>query len=248
MECLYCKKGYTLNSLKECIPCEEGCNYCYLDNSNNTVCLYCNISQYKMFNKKCFGSPKGCYNFEFNSDNNQTVCSLCRTEYILDSETNQCQLCKDIIDTGIGCKTCSYNTSNKKYECNSCLTSYTYGQQTTYAYVENTFQCLSNKNANIKGLYGCLKAIYIEDTETYECLKCINYYDDYFIPVITDKSCVKPNSVGLSNECLEAEKIDDKYSCLKCKDNYALIEDFATSIKKCYERNNTLRFCLEGRR
>ena len=40
-KCLRCKTGYTFNSMNECIPCDEGCKYCYLNEKNISTCLVC---------------------------------------------------------------------------------------------------------------------------------------------------------------------------------------------------------------
>ena len=116
-----------------------------------------------------------------------------------------------------------------------------------YAYIKNTYQCLSNTKSEKKGLYGCLTALYNHSSGKYECLECKNYSYDYFIPVINDNSCIKPNSVSLSEYCTEAEKIGEKYSCTKCTSNYALIEDLNSNIKNCFKRENNLSYCLEGK-
>ena len=150
-----------------------------------------------------------------------------------------------------GCASCIYNSLNEKYECNMCVTEfdyYYYYYVHNYAFVNNMLQCLDNTNPDEIGLYGCETAQYIQSTEKYECLKCKSNNNEFFIPVITDKSCIEPSSVELSSQCLEAEKIGDSYSCTKCSDKYALVEDTTTHIKNCYRRQNELSYCLEGRK
>ena len=39
--CLSCNVGYTLNSTNQCVPCDEGCRFCYLNKNNNPKCLNC---------------------------------------------------------------------------------------------------------------------------------------------------------------------------------------------------------------
>ena len=75
-----------------------------------------------------------------------------------------------------------------------------------YAYIKNTYQCLSNTNPEKIGLYGYLTALYNHSSGQYECLKCKNYSYDYFSPLLNENSCIKPSSVGLSNSCTEAQK------------------------------------------
>ena len=116
-----------------------------------------------------------------------------------------------------------------------------------FAYVENTFQCLPNYDPDLLGLYGCATAIYNETRGSYECLKCEDHKLRYFIPVIADKSCINQQTSGLSDKCLEAEKNEGIYSCTKCLSNYARVKDTYTNITNCYERENSLSYCEEGK-
>ena len=50
--------------------------------------------------------------------------------------------CNSIPELGDnGCKKCRYNNKTKKYECLQCNN---YEDHYIYAYINNTFQCLSN--------------------------------------------------------------------------------------------------------
>ena len=247
-KCLRCYAGYTLNSENQCVSCEERCNYCYLDNNNNSFCFNCESKKYLPDSSKCLVCSNGCSECEYDSDKKEAICTKCYDYWTLVEKDNQCNYCRSISETGEGCGNCLYNTSSEKYECKTCDYTYNLGYyHYDYAYVKNTFQCLSNTNPERIGLYGCILSQYIQSSDKYECLECKNYTDNYFIPVTTDKSCIIPSSVGLSNICLESEKIGDSYSCSKCKSNYTLVQDISTGIKKCYEREETLSYCLEGK-
>ena len=251
--CLRCYDGYTLNSANQCVPCEEGCRYCYLDQNTNPECFYCYSNKFLPNEDKCLICPPGCSECEYDNNKKESVCITCDTNYVLDPETKECRYCESISDTGEGCRTCEYNPLNKKYECKSCHSSSHYYSSgyyyyyTNYVYIINKFQCLSNTNPEKIGLYGCLIAEYQQDSDKYKCLECKNTTYTGFIPVITDQSCIDRFLVGLSDKCLEAEKIGDSFSCTKCDINYTLVQDSLTNIKQCYEREDTLSYCLEGK-
>ena len=246
--CLKCQAGFIFDSMNECSQCDEGCNYCDLDENNNPICLVCDEG-FISYEKKCYIIPDNCQQIDYDSNLNEVVCTSCKSGYVLDPEDNQCKTCNEIDATMEGCASCRYNSLNEKFECSECLTESYYGyyESHNYAFVNNMLQCLSNTNPDEVGLYGCETAQYIQSSRKYECLKCKSYTSEYFIPVITDKSCIDPSSVELSSQCLEAEKIGDSYSCTICNDNYALVEDTTTHIKNCYERENQLSYCLEGK-
>ena len=238
-ECYECSKNYALNSEKECINCGPNCQYCFIDKNNNPICIICK-SGYTLEDNKCWSCPTNCDQCILNEYKNETICTSCSYYSCFDKEKKNCIRCNDIDEIGgSGCSTCRYNESKDKYECLSCDNSYYYHN---YAFVQNTFQCLSNQDRSKTGLYGCITAEYIENSKTYQCLNCKHYIDDYFIPVITDKSCTNT----LSKKCLEAEKIGDSYSCLKCSYDYAIVENLSSHLKNCYERKNDLSYCLEG--
>ena len=175
-------------------------NYYYFDNNKNTICLVCKSNKFLPFGKKCLISPNGCSEFEYDNDTKEAVCIRCDSNYAIDPDSNQCKYCGDMEDTGDGCETCRYNFLSKKYECQTCYTYYSSDYtHYDYAYIKNTFQCLSNMNPEKVGLYGCLTAEYIQNSKSYKCLECKNLTNERFIPVISDDSCIEPISVGLSD-------------------------------------------------
>ena len=213
-KCLSCYAGYMLNLENKCQSCEEGCDYCYLDNDGNSICLVCRSNKFLPDGKKCLICPSSCSDCEYDNDKKETVCKRCNYNYAFAPNSHECKYCESLEDTGEGCEACEYNPSDKRYECKSCYTYYSSGYtHYDYAYVRNIFKCFSNTNQEKIGLYGCLTAEYIQSSDTYQCLECKNYTDHHFIPVITDKSCIDPLEVGLSDKCLESEKIGESYSC-----------------------------------
>ncbi len=243
-KCSRCSDGYTLDSEGNCISCQTDCKYCQLlgNNINDTICIKCD-NNYMMNNGVCQKCKSFCSQCYYEDNKKEPICSLCQNGYGYDNINNECIDCQSRQETGTGCRSCRYNSSNDKFECLSCASSEYYDN--TYAYIRNTYQCLSNRNSLIIGLYGCNLAEYNETTDSYICLECRNSYYAKFIPVINNKSCTNE----LAN-CLEAEKIDNSISCTKCEYGYALVEDISTHIKTCYERNNyyNLSFCELGKR
>ena len=225
-----------------------------MDNNNNPICLVCNTNKFIPNEaNKCLICPNGCSQCDYDLISKKIFCINCKSSYVLDPETKLCKYCKSISETGEGCNTCIFNISSERYECRTCSgqghydDSNKYYYDYEYAYIKNTLQCISNMNQKTTGLYGCLTAEYIQSTGKYECLSCKNYIENYFIPVITDKSCIKPISEGLTSDCLEAEKIGNQYSCRKCIKYKILVKDVSTNIKQCYEMENELSYCLEGK-
>ena len=238
-KCLGCYSGYRLDLENKCVKCSEGCEECYLDENKNSVCLRCFSGKLSPYDKnKCFICPENCQECDFDSTKQEAICTQCLYNYVLNPLDGQCVNCNDYSITRLnGCSSCNYNTTSKSYECKYC----TYYDN--YAYIINTYECLSNTDSSIKGLYGCHNAKLIKDQETYECLSC----KDKFISVISDKSCLSLGSEGLSIQCLEAEIIGDKYSCTKCTNGYILVNNIDEGIKNCYEKSGDFSFCSEGK-
>ena len=257
-KCLRCQKGYTLNIENKCQKCEKGCSFCYLDNNNTSICLMCESNKFLLGGGKCLICPENCLECEFDNDKNDLVCIKCNTSYVLDPKSNQCKYCKNIKETGDGCGTCQYNPLSEKYECLTCWTYHSIGYtHHDYAYVKNTYQCLSNTNPEKIGLYGCLKAEYIQSSDTYECLEAEKIGSNY--------SCAKCNSdytkvLNISTNinkcyerennleyCLEAKLIENgNFICTKCVENAVLKENvcscspnsFSEDTKFCYKCND----------
>ena len=245
IQCLNCQEGYLLDDQNKCIPCEKECRIGYLDKDKNFICLICLSYEYIPKTNKCLVAPVGCNHYEFDYNKNEIVCLSYSNQYIFDQNKNEYVKCNKVI--GDECQTCSYNELGKKYDCLSCSDyngiQYTYD----YVYVTNLLKCFSNTKSNQVGLYGCIRAEYNNILGTYQCLKCKYTSKYHFILVSTDKSCIIPTQVGLSDNCLEAEKIGDKYSCGKCDPKYVIVENISTKIKNCYQKTDQLRFCLEGK-
>ena len=245
-ECIRCNAKYYLNSAKQCSRCTlSRCIYCDLDESNNEICLDCDYYKYIPEEKKCF-SLSNCYDYEYDNISKTAVCIECSySNYILDEETHQCKYYTELDNKYKHCGKSEYNSSLKSVVCTTCFTStindYVWHN---YTYINNTFECLPNTEGEV---YGCEFAIYNNESNRYECLQCKNYSRESFIKVNEDKSCVETSVANLSLNCLEAEKILDQYSCIKCDNNDTIVEDSSTNIKDCYEREESLSLCLEGK-
>ena len=238
-ECTECYSKYALDSNKKCIYCGDGCGYCEVDSKNNPICKYCDSGTFSE-NNKCLTCQDNCSKCTLDK-NNKIICTECFYNYALNSETNNCTYCSDIADTGgKGCNRCIYNKNNKKYECLEC-------KYNDYTYINNTYQCLDNRNSNQADLYGCLKANYNEKTKKYECYQCKRN----FMQVKNEKKCINLQEKNLSSNCLEVEYINKEekplYSCSKCPDNFAFVTINSNGVKDCYERKNNLAYCLEGK-
>ena len=241
-QCKYCDYGYAFDhSDGKCLKCEEGCSYCYVNAQKKTICTQCSSGKLIPGESKCLVCPSSCSECEYDATTSKSVCTKCDSNYVLNPTNKECVNCNGHEDTGTGCDSCIYNSTTKHYQCLSCYTYY-YGSFDPFAYVSNIYKCFSNEDSSQIGLYGCLYAIYNEDSKKYECLSC----KSGFIPVITDKSCIPHSSNGLSDGCYEAEKIEDKYSCTKCDSSYVFVKDIPSGINNCFERLDEFSFCLNG--
>ena len=232
-KCVICSKGYVLNSENECVECENGCLYCYLEN-NKQKCFICPSQTFLTEDYKCLSSLlDNCYLTEYDSINKKVICNQCNSNYVIDPTTKECKPCSEISEIGKGCDTCIYNDTSKQYECSKCSNS--------HCYVDNTFKCLPKTNEN--GLNHCSHALHIKG-EKYECVQCESYN---YILIKPDNTCVSLSSYDFNQNCLEYEKKNENdYSCLKCLSVYAIVEDISSHIKDCLPRVDSLSYCLEG--
>ena len=241
IECIECLSNYALNQNKKCIYCGDGCISCTLDKNDNPICSSCGSGTILVSNK-CLPCSKGCKKCiidEFSLYQNETKCIECRYGYNFNQE-KECIDCGSINDTGgIGCEKCLYNEKKSKFECLSCSNDY-------YAYITNTFQCLSNQNQKQIYLFGCLKAIYNEQNNTFECSECLKD----FVLIVNDKICKRKKDINISPKCLEYENlgtiINPLYSCRKCDNNETLFKIKSNGVKNCSSRYDNFSYCLEG--
>ena len=240
-KCTGCAPGSYFNDDNTCTDCGEECAECYLDENKNPICLKCYSGKRAPNDpNKCFTCPENCEDCEYITESNEVKCTKCSYLYVMNPTTGECIYCSEETITGLdGCRECEYNPTSQSYECSYC-------SNDEYVFVANKHKCLSNKDIEKPGLYGCLESNYNEETEKYECTSCKDNDFGTYIPVITDKSCIEKGAEGLSIFCLEAEKIDDKYSCAKCDDNYLLVDNKDSGVKNCYEKIDDFSFCSEG--
>ena len=249
-ECLRCNANYFLNNEKQCNWCDlTNCNYCDLDENDKKICLDCNLKKYIPEEKQCL-SLSYCSDYVYDDTNKSTVCIECSSDsYILDPATHQCKSKNSFNPSPSICEKFEYDYSIKTFVCKSCATlrqyirtSYYYWHN--YTYINNTFQCLSNRGI---GFYGCEFAEYNNESNHYECLQCLNYEYEHYIKVNADKSCIEASVAKLSFNCLEAERNGEQYSCIKCDVNDTIVLDTSTNLKNCYKREEKLSLCLEGK-
>ena len=226
-ECSKCNSYYALSSNKACIYCGDFCNTCSLNGKNDPICSSC-IGESTIINGQCIRCEEGCSNCTLDTNSEykkETKCTECRYNYALNTKNNTCTFCQNIPEIGGGgCDRCSYNETFDKYECLRCSSN-------SYAYINNTHQCLNNRDKEELYLYGCINALYDEKNDKYECLQCNSGY----VQISNDKTCRRLSEIGLEG-CSEVENmgtIDNPiYTCNQCKEDYTLIESNSTTGKK----------------
>ena len=256
--CKYCKFDNNLNSVSVCISCfsdtflidnkclicPNNCKRC----TNENKCTECNYGYALDLNGNCIKCPNECDYCKVDQNNNK-VCTKCTYSNYALNNMGQCKDCSYEQDTGgLGCNRCRYNKSTNKYECLECKkeeSGINYGMIDNYAYINNTFQCLSNQDPDQYYLYGCIKGKFIKDNE-YECYTCKND----FIPIINDNICRKRTDIGLSNYCEKAKNFGGKdapiYSCEECNIDTTKIINI-NNVADCQQRSNELVYCLEAK-
>ena len=249
-ECLLCNDYYVLSNEKKCIHCGDECRYCtYDEKTGDTTCISC-ASGLELFENKCHKRIRGCSSQILNENSeykNESICLDCGLGYALDSN-KLCTLCGDFPELGEGCSRCSYNKNSDKYECLYCENYYNYQDNT---FINNEFTCFNNYTSENSYLSGCLQAYYNNITKKYECIKCKVNYNRNFILIENQKTCYYFNRMGLSSNCLQFENIsttdEEIYSCMKCKNDFTLIQIDNNGKKDCYERKDNLQYCFEGK-
>ena len=262
--CTACRPGYNMNEERNCLICPDNCRSCKKISNGSLQCTSC-FDYYGLNSQsQCVHCPDNCINCFWKSSTGRFGCSYCRYDnyysysgnYIVGKD-DQCVRCQDIQEIGgQGCIKCyldRYNTQD--YRCSRCLgdTRYTWERAVdnvkNYAFVYNTYQCLSNINKDPNYLNGCLEARYDSISNKYLCFICKPEY----IPIINDRSCILPEEAGLSSNCKEAINIkteqNPKYSCLSCKYNYLNIYVEVTNhlgIMDCENQINELYNCIEA--
>ena len=250
-ECLICNQYYALNKDKQCTSCGNECIDCiYNEETDDTTCLRCDSNILSPDNK-CIKKIDNCLNDildESSEYKNESLCKKCDIGFYPKNSGKFCGNCT--ADTrGSDCGVCRYNQNNDKTECFKCYKrSYLYSYD-YYTFVQNTFQCLKNDDENKFDYFGCVDSIYNEETQRYECIRCLYYY----IHIFNDKICKKKSEVDIYSDCSEVINLENLenpiYSCNKCKysNNYTLtIIDSALGKKGCYKREKSLINCLEG--
>ena len=238
IQCLSCDYRYSFNSNKDCIYCGDGCSSCTIDENNKPICTSC-YAGYTLYESSCYKCDDYCTKCEVNESSqfkNETICTECRSGRILGKE-KECIHCYDVSDY---CYSCFYNEVTKKYGCLSC-------NSNNYAYINNTYECLSFSETKQENLKNCITAFYDEETKTYECLECEYRTKKYFNETI----CKYKSDLGISDLCAEIENLGTPqnpiYSCARCSNNAVILtRNSKDKIKDCNYSNYNLSFCAEG--
>ena len=243
-KCSSCYDNYVLNKGKECTYCGNGCQRCSIDENNKTDCKDCYSGTFLEYNK-CLICNEGCSKCIIDDSSpfkNESLCTQCKSRYAMTTD-KKCTHCQQSNTGGNGCNYCKYNEINSRFECSRCINEY------DYTNINNTLQCLRSydNNDNIQiYLSGCLQAIYIQENDTYECLKC----KDDFIKIANDKKCRRIKDIGISNYCEEFINLgtlnNSLYSCNKCQYGAIPVKIKSKGIQDCYLRSNNFNYCIEG--
>ena len=206
---------------KYCKKCKEGFAF---EEYNTSICKNKSLFEDFYYSKdekisffKCDGEVytnieriDKCKQCKYDNDTESLNCTKCENDYILkDDEYNHCYLNQSFIndktfyyEDSFHVKTCSKNISN----CNEC--------EIKINNEDNSKLLLCNK---------CGNDFIIKDDENNICYPnqtFINnktfYYEDSFH--------VKTCSLAIDN-CLECEKKDNNATCIKCVDNYFIVNN-----------------------
>ena len=244
--CDECFSSYAMNSEKNCIACPNYCNSCDFNTNGILKCTSCYPDdyfpyyQYYALNsdslcEKCPDKCRGCF---WKESAHEFGCTNCFSGYAF--RNDDCLYCSTISELGEGCSTCYYSSSLQKFQCSSC-------KNDDYAWVSNSYECISNVDSSNKQLHGCLRATYNQQNGKYECNIC----KPEFIPILNDKNCRSPTDANLHSDCREANNIGTElspiYSCLSCKHLLSFgnvnVTDYR-GVNDCYESKDDLAFCL----
>ena len=237
ISCFQCVSGYVLDEQK-CLKCPDGCDSCYVDNSNQTICTSCYSNYAFNSNNTCTYceyinySGDGCERCRYNEMKNKYECLQCYSYY--DSNTEKYIYNYAFIKNEYKCLS---NTEQEQF--------YLYGCLEANLMDNNIYECLKckedfisiindktcRKTTEINLSNNCLEAINIGNISNpiYSCNKCYNE-----TVLITDLN-------NISN-CMErfdylAYCIKGKYeisgdiSCIECISLAHLNE--ATNICQC---------------
>ena len=249
--CTSCFSGHNLNEDHNCLDCPEHCRSCKKDENGQLYCTSCYIYYGVDSSKMCSHCPQNCYYCFIKPETGEFGCTSCMSPYIVSREYN-CIRCAEINEIGgVGCVSCSFDRYYDKYKCYKCL-----GDNRprlprndaiqNYAFVKNTYQCLSNLNKTNEYLHGCLESKYDDNKKVYLCDICKNA----FIPILNEKSCKLPEDINLSSDCLTANKVNNErlsfYSCLSCKSTSNVKVTNHLGKMDCLKPINELVYCREA--
>ena len=169
--------------------------------------------------KPCYNSCEKCYDIEPNKNSHQ--CSKCKEDYYLIEDTTNCMTKKEM-------ENYSYYFDNKTEKFKPCYNS-----------CEKCYDIEPNKNSH--QCSKCKEDYYlIEDTTNCMTKKEMENYS-YYLDNKTER--FKP-CYNRCEKCHDIEPNKNYHQCLKCKDNYYLIEN-ATNCMTINEMKNS-RYYLDN--
>ena len=81
--CTSCSKGFTLSEDNQCLDIPDFCST-YRYENKKFICTSCEYGEFLSTDYKCIKCPESCENC-FIDNNNQTICTSCKSNYILSS-------------------------------------------------------------------------------------------------------------------------------------------------------------------
>ena len=252
--CISCSEGYYLGKDGKCTNVKR-CIY-----SRNNECYECEDGYYyDRIDKKCNKAFNNFLNCKYNSEYDQSKCSMCKDDYyLLLSES----LCYSNKEEGpfYKCQMSNYNGNN----CSSCVGEYHLGRDDLKC---NLIEgCLRSKNAtkclecdryyclDKKG--NCVDNYYITEKEKAFYYYCKNLNEEGTGCAECENDLI-PNDEGICYDEIHCEEKDNKGICKKCQSNnpfgylgYCLNKIYGcvdTFLKNCIRCDNLLEldWCTE---
>ena len=149
---------------------------------------------------------------------------MCNTNKFIPNEANKCLICPS------HCIYCHFDDNNIFY-CDSCDENYVLNEAKLCEACSNNIQI---------GGEGCVNCRY--EGGRNKCLRCRSDY----IFIENDYVCKLPSEINLNVTCEKAKRINNEYSCTKCRrGNYTLMTRY-NNTNDCYNSTNEIINCYSG--
>ena len=226
-KCIECRKGYGLVGNKEnddlfCLPeneisigyyknsesiyykCIDLCEKC----SNNTFCEKC-IDNFTFANNICIREISNCENYYLNGS-----CEKCNDNYAFEGEERDICLNKSIFLN-------NYYTKDGAKSYYSC-------DEEGHEHIKNCNKCFFNTNKLKLECMECKIGFFILDNEFNKCYSENELNNNKYFHINSTHKRTCSNQIKNCNECESEEK------CIKCQDNFYLINN---DTKTCVNIN-----------